>query len=247
MPSQRIDKELLSQKSRSKDKAEVFTPSWICEKQNNLFDENWLDIDEFAKNKIILKKNKDWKNYIDDTRLEMACGEAPYLANRYDVVSGHIIPVKERIGLLDRKLRIISNFVDEEDEWYKMAVKAVQSIYAFEYQGDNVLLARENILFDIIEHYSEKFKNDINSDFILEIAEILSWNIWQMDGLKLVIPNTCHAEEFSGLVLFGDEEPSQCKGCKENNLYLHNGIRCRIMDWKENKEIEFMSLIDGRL
>ena len=30
------------QNARSKDKAEVFTPSWVCNKQNNLIDEQWF-------------------------------------------------------------------------------------------------------------------------------------------------------------------------------------------------------------
>lgn len=31
-----------AQKARAKDKAEVFTPAWICNAQNNLIDEAWF-------------------------------------------------------------------------------------------------------------------------------------------------------------------------------------------------------------
>ena len=35
-------KELKHQSNRTKEKAEVFTPSWICNKQNNLIDREWF-------------------------------------------------------------------------------------------------------------------------------------------------------------------------------------------------------------
>ncbi|MEE3499435.1 MAG: restriction endonuclease subunit M, partial [Ruminococcus bromii] len=50
---------------------------------------------------------KSWQDYIKDTRLEMTCGEAPYLVSRYDAITGEDIAVSDRIGLLDRKLRIV--------------------------------------------------------------------------------------------------------------------------------------------
>lgn len=47
-------------------------------------------------------------------RLEISCGEAPYLVSRYDSVTGKTIKIKNRIGLLDRKLRIVSENIEEE-------------------------------------------------------------------------------------------------------------------------------------
>ena len=66
--------------------------------------------------------------------------------SRYDTVTGEEIEISRRIGLLDRKLRVLSENVDSEIEWYSWAKKAFQSIYGFEWQGDNLLLARENLL-----------------------------------------------------------------------------------------------------
>lgn len=40
MPRVLKDKQL--QADRTKDKAEVFTPSWVCNAQNNLIDEAWF-------------------------------------------------------------------------------------------------------------------------------------------------------------------------------------------------------------
>lgn len=108
--------------SRRKDKGEVFTPSWICNKQNNLIDNAWFGKQNVFntpinktwktnRGKIKFPQNKTWKEYVKENRLEMACGEAPYLVSRYDAVNGKNIPVKERIGLLDRKLRIVSECI----------------------------------------------------------------------------------------------------------------------------------------
>ena len=38
----RITKEKNEQNLRTKNRAEVFTPSWICNEQNNLIDEQWF-------------------------------------------------------------------------------------------------------------------------------------------------------------------------------------------------------------
>ena len=38
----RVSKALVEQTQRTRDKAEVFTPSWVCNEQNNLIDEAWF-------------------------------------------------------------------------------------------------------------------------------------------------------------------------------------------------------------
>ena len=38
----RITKSYERQNNRTKEKAEVFTPSWVCNRQNNLIDEQWF-------------------------------------------------------------------------------------------------------------------------------------------------------------------------------------------------------------
>ena len=48
-------------------------------------------------------KDKTWIDYVNDKRLEVSCGEAPYIVSRYDTVTGIIIDPKDRIGILDRK------------------------------------------------------------------------------------------------------------------------------------------------
>lgn len=241
----RVYKSKEEQSTRIRDKAEVFTPSWVCNCQNNLVDHAWFGrndvfntetgkgwVTHYEKVTFPDEKGKSWQDYVKENRLEITCGEAPYLASRYDTVTGKVIPVKDRIGLLDRKLRIVSENVEEESEWLTWAKRAVQSVYGFEWQGDNVLLARENLLFTVMDFYEEKFHKSLskNIKYLGEIARVLSWNIWQMDGLKFVVPNSCH---------------DGCEGCAKRDLGKHNGIYCRIYDWPANRSIEFYSLYKG--
>lgn len=242
---------------RIKNNAEVFTPSWICNEQNNLIDDQWfegtspfnslIEKDWITNDEIINFKHledKTWLDYVKDTRLEITCGEAPYITSRYDSVTGEFIPIERRIGLLDRKLRVICENTDTEEEWIKYAVLAMQNIYAYEFQGDSLLIARENILYAIIESYNYKFKKDLDKNSILEFANIISWNIWQMDGLKYVIPFSCHNEDIIEHTLFGDEITKQeCLGCKKNAVTKHNGIYCIIKDWEKNRNNKFVNVV----
>lgn len=251
----RVAKSKESQTTRIRGMAEVFTPSWVCNKQNNLIDcawfgrvnvfnietENgWQTIEE----KVIFptEKGKSWQDYVRANRLEITCGEAPYLTSRYDAVTGDIIPVKNRIGLLDRKLRVVSENIDSEIDWYSWAKKAVQSVYGYDWQGDNILLARENLLFTFMDYYENKFGVPPIKEYLIEIAKILSWNIFQMDGIKFVVPNSCKNIRVETETLFGTEISEQkCIGCQKNDNGKHNGIYCRTYDWTANRSVEFYS------
>lgn len=251
----RVEKSQREQTKRIRDKAEVFTPSWICNAQNNLIDEAWfgrkdvfnVEQENYWKTnqeKILFPEGKTWKDYVKDNRLEVSCGEAPYLVSRYDTVSGKWIDTNERIGLLDRKLRIINENVDNEKEWYEWAIEAYKSIFGFEWQGDSLLIARENLLFTFIDYYIDRFEVHPIEEYLLEIAKIISWNIWQMDGLKYVIPNSCKPIPKLQMSLFDDEEePEECPGCLKNNIHKHSGIYCKIMNWETKRSIKFISLI----
>lgn len=251
----RSKKSAQEKNKRIKENAEVFTPSWICNNQNNLVDEAWFERDivfnksnkdswETVDEKIYFPENKTWQDYINSMRLEISCGEAPYLVSRYDSVTGKSIKVKNRIGLLDRKLRIVSENADDESEWVEWSIKAMKSVYGYDWQGDNVLIARENLLYSFIDYYKDKFNKKPNIELVKKIAGIISWNIWQMDGLKFVIPNSCKNEKKIELTLFGDiEHIEECLGCKKNKPKNHNGIYCKVMNWETNRSIKFISLI----
>lgn len=254
----RTEKSKGEQVKRIREKAEVFTPSWLCNQQNNSADYAWFGSNnvfnvEGEKTWMATVKpvkfptatNKTWQDYISDVRLEITCGEAPYLVSRYDTVSGEIIELSQRIGLLDRKMRIVGENTETEEEWLKWTIKAYQSIYGYDWQGDNVLLARENLLFSFIDYYQGKFHKKPKKEALHKIAEILSWNIWQMDGLKFVIPNSCQKAEKSRLTLSdkGEEPERSCPGCQKNNPFSHIGTYCMIKDWKAKKKVLFVSLL----
>lgn len=250
----RTEKTKKEQQQRIKNKAEVFTPSWICNKQNNLVDSAWFGRENVFNTendaekswttnveKIVFPDGKTWQEYVSENRMEITCGEAPYLTSRYDTVTGESIDIKNRIGLLDRKLRIISENVDDEQEWYKWAQIAFKSIYGFDFQGDNVLIARENLLFAFIEAYVDKFNMPPIKEYLIAIAKILAWNIWQMDGLKFVIPYSCKKRLPLQQSFFDDmNEPQECEGCKKNDNRKHTGIYCKIMNWKRNRSELFI-------
>ena len=254
----RTEKSKKEQLSRVRDKAEVFTPSWICNKQNNLVDNAWFGKANVfntekengwtSRKKSIpfpTKDGKTWQEYVVANRMEVSCGEAPYIVSRYDTVTGEIIAVKNRIGMLDRKLRVVSENTDSEPDWYEWAKKAFMSIYGFDWQGDNVLLARENLLFTFSDYYIEKFGVAPIKEYLKEIAEILSWNIWQMDGLKFVIPNSCKPVPKMQLSLFDDnDEEEECPGCAKNDPNAHTGTYCKIKDWELGKTILFKDLFE---
>ena len=240
----RVLKSKEQQTDRSKDMAEVFTPSWVCNAQNNLVDEAWW-----------AEEGKTWEDYIRSTRLEITCGEAPYLVSRYDATTGDMIPLQNRIGLLDRKLRMVSENTSSSEDWLNWARVAYQNIYGYEWQGDNLLLARKALLYTFIEYYQAMFKTAPPMESINEIADIISWNLWQMDGLKGVVPDSCHDvvskhKAAPQLDLFSTDIPQEskpkvtpCPGCSEDNIYKHNGKYCKIRDWESGKIIRFIDLL----
>ena len=108
--------------------------------------------------------------------LEAACGEAPFITTRYDAESGEDIPVNERVGILDRKLRACPSGYDK----LTWATEAVQSVYGYEINGDSLFIARRNVLLTVAE-----FVGDMTVDELTDIAEIVARNFWLMDGLNL--------------------------------------------------------------
>lgn len=255
----RIEKSKTEQQQRVRQKAEVFTPSWICNMQNNKVDEEWFgrkDVFNFEKEnsweinneKIVFPESekKTWQDYILSKRLEMSCGEAPYITSRYDAVTGEYIEVPNRIGILDRKLRIVTENTETREDWIKWAYSAVQNVYGFDWQGDNVLIARENLLFTIAEYYEAKFNEKLETQDLVGFAKVIAWNIWQMDGIKFVIPNSCCTKEIIDEDLFERRIIAKpCTGCTKGDNRKHNGIYCIIKDWETHRNIRFVDMVFG--
>lgn len=250
----RVAKSHDAKNSRTRDKAEVFTPSWICNAQNNLIDEQWFGRNNVfntqSENKWIVNpdkivfsndKNHTWQDYVDARRMEITCGEAPYLVSRYDTVSGNPIDLLSRIGLLDRKLRIVTENTENESDWLKWAYRAFESTYGYEFQGDNLLLARENLLYTFIDYMRYALNRTPTLEELKKVANIISWNIWQMDGFTYSPPFSDFDEETSMFTMNLLELDNS--GTTQVNRKSQD--RCKIKDWRSKKIFEYYSLIKG--
>jgi hypothetical protein len=86
---------------------------------------------------------------------------------------------------------------------------AFQTIYGYEWQGDNLLLARENLLYTFVDYYEERFGVAPEVKLLRDFAGIISWNLWQMDGLSYSTPQEKTEEpEHPQLSIF-DEAPAE--------------------------------------
>lgn len=249
----RIQKSLEAQQERTRKKAEVFTPAWLCNKMNNDCDEVW-----FGRKHVFNVENPDhtwtavespiefpsqkgrkiplWQRYVDSRRLEITCGEAPYLVSRYDAATGEsILPLTQRIGQLDRKLRVVDENTTEYDEWIKWTLRAFESSYGYEYQGDSLLIGRINLLLTFIDYYRNRWGEEPNNQLLQSVTNRIVWNLWQMDGLKYTVPLGKPYEIYHQLNLFEMELAPTDLGEKE-------AVPCKIYDWREKNSVLFMNL-----
>ena len=245
----RIQKSQEAQTQRTRKKAEVFTPAWLCNRMNNHCDEDWFgrtgvfNIENedntwtVTEGKIEFPKGKKWQHYVDSRRLEITCGEAPYLVSRYDVSTGRlIVPPIRRIGMLDRKLRIVNENTDTYDDWLKWVVRAFEASYGYEYQGDNVLIARINLLLTFVDYYEERWERQPDDKLLQQMANKIAWNIWQMDGLGDTVPLGKPYEEFTQMTLF------DAFGIDDESENLPEAVPCRIFNWRSKSSLKFMDL-----
>lgn len=254
----RIAKNEEERKNRARKMAEVFTPSWVCNNMNNGVDEKWFKRKPVfnvvsmeggrhvwtpTTEKVTFPEGKTWQEYVSMGVIEITCGEAPFLASRYDTVTGEAIEdLNRRIGWLDRKLRIVNENTTTHEDWLHWAKMAFKGTLGYEWQGDNLLLARENLLMSFIDYYEARFGEEPTIEDVKEVANIISWNIFQMDGLKFVIPRSCHTKILEQQDIMSGEVKRteiECEGCKKGLIHKHNGIYVKMMDWDTGKPIYF--------
>lgn len=240
----RILKSEKYQKVRTRKKGEVFTPSWVCNKQNNMADEAWFGQDNIfnltwgkewkMQDKQIIfppKRSRSWQKYVDSKRLEITCGEAPYLVSRYESVTGEWIPICNRIGVLDRKIRVVNENTNNFEQWFKWIIRAYQSTYGYDIQGDNILIARMNLLLTFIEAIEERWKRRPTIQEVKTIARIISWNIWQMDAFTFCIPKP-GIDKTNWIDLFSEIED------ETNSMPTY----CKITDWRYKRSLPVVAL-----
>lgn len=253
----RVLKSLEEQTHRTRKKAEVFTPAWICNKMNNYCDAEWFRRENVFNNeqnndwistteKIKFPEGKSWKDYVNSKRLEITCGEAPYIVSRYDMATGNMIPIEKRIGILDRKLRVINENVNTYKSWNQWVYQAFKSVYGYEFQGDNLFIARINLLETFCEYTRDRWNTEPTDSSLKQIANIISWNLWQMDGIHGVIP-------YIGAVWEQEKEPYQMNlfemlGITEETKEKRpETINCNIYDWCNNKVIAYKNIREGKI
>ena len=244
----RVAKSLEKQAERTREKAEVFTPSWICNKMNNHCDAEWFGRENVFNTEdgqswkpttrpIKFEGENDWQKYVDSKRLEITCGEAPYIVSRYDTTTAEIIPIKRRIGILDRKLRVVNENTDNESDWLKWTYRAFQSVYGYEFQGDNLIIARINLLITFVDYMQDRWARNPTESELQKVANIIAWNIWQMDGITGKVPFGKPKEErtlnmFDFTVGDNDSEPEE--------------MDCKIFDWTRRRSYTYRSIKEGR-
>lgn len=225
----RARKALEKQSQRTKQHAEVFTPFAVCKRMNDDIDEIWAEA------------TQDWQKTVDSRRLEITCGEAPFLVTRYDVSTGEHIPIPERVGILDRKLRLVNENTDNGSDWLRWARRAVEASYGYELQGDNLLIARINLLQTFKEAFKARFNVSPPVKLLAEIANVIVWNVWQMDGLTYAVPNTGLIEETYQLDFFAALNLNGAASPKDEAF-----PPCRVYDWRGRKSIAFKNLENRR-
>lgn len=244
----RVTKSLEQQNSRTRKKGEVFTPSWICNKMNNHCDTEWFGREgvfntehdqswEPTEEPISFPDNKGWQAYIDSTRLEITCGEAPYIVSRYDTTTGELIPIKRRIGILDRKMRVVNENTDNEKEWLKWTYRAFQSVYGYEFQGDNLLIARINLLLTYADYLKDRWGKTPTPAQLKKITNIIVWNLWQMDGITGTVPFGKPTERFEQMNFFDFMAGLNDTGEETKD--------CQIYDWRNDTTITYNSMKRG--
>lgn len=233
----RAEKAVEDQASLTKSFAEVFTPTWICEFMVNEADK----LNDWTSNDLDTVNKK--REYIRSKRLEITCGEAPFIVNRYDAADGTAVPFDERIGILDKKLAVVKEIVSSRDTWKKWAKEALESVYGYEYQGDNLLIARINVLRTLEDAIQEAGYEPYRTADLKKLANIISWNFWQMDGLTGYVPFRALDESYYqpsifDLLIQTEEMPDEA-----NN---HEAILAKIYDWSNNSELEYNDMQLGR-
>lgn len=243
--SPRVLKGAEQQTLRVRGKAEVFTPSWLCNYQNSLVDNAWFQQSGifnvptergWQTNPALIpfepEGTKTWKHYVDEPRIEIACGEAPYLASRYDTTTGDSIAIENRIGLLDRKMRVVKENTSTDKEWLEWAERAFQSVYGYEFHGDSLLLARENLFASYLDYAFDALERVPSSRDLMRIALIISWNLWQMDA-------------FTGTVPFRTALPpshqTELFSLKDDQA----GPPCLVRDWRADETVPFVTVFTG--
>ena len=101
------------------------------------------------------------------------------------------------------------------------------------------MLARENLLYTFIDYMRYALKRTPTLNELKKVATIISWNMWQMDGLPYGPPFCDIQEEINQLSLFDFIET------ETQIVQKPTQSRCKIKDWRSKVIVEYYSLVKG--
>lgn len=78
-------------------------------------------------------------------------------------------------------MRVVNGNTENEEEWFKWTLRAFQSVYGYDYQGDNLMLARGNLLLTFVEYYQNRWECQPTEKQLRTVANVIAWNLWQMN------------------------------------------------------------------
>ena len=113
-------------------------------------------------------------------------------------------------------------------------MRAFQSVYGYEYQGDNLILARINLLMTFVEYLDDRWKRPPTIKELKKVANVIVWNFWQMDGLKGTVPLGVPEEQQEQMSWIED-----LFGAPETADKTKKTPRCRVYDWRLGNSIPF--------
>jgi len=167
----------------SKKRAAIYTPPFLVRRMN-----------------LFLEYENKEKLY-NGTLIEAACGEAPFIVQRYNMITGEKIAIEDREGILDIKIKYgIQNIAfgwawgtAPYSNWYPDVKRMFQTVFGFDKHLPSLIIARMNLLLSFIEYSREYYAKRRYfkthelppEEHIKEIAEIICWNFWCMDFLNV--------------------------------------------------------------
>ena len=95
------------------------------------------------------------------------------------------------------------------------------------------------MLYTFIDYMRYALKRTPTLDELKKVATIISWNLWQMDGLTYGPPLCDIQEEMNQLSLFDFIETETLIVQKPAQS------RCKIKDWRSKVIVEYCSLVKG--
>ena len=90
-----------------------------------------------------------------------------------------------------------------------------------------------------VDYMQERWRREPTAKELNRIANVISWNIWQMDGLKGTIPGKelYISDDYEQLSLFAsdfEQETLFDEAAKQNKKY-----ECKIRDWRAMRTITY--------